>query len=390
MRNLTTKPLLAAACLLAACSGSGRASDAGNAPFGPPTAETTFTLTGTIPGSTAGGFLGAIVGDKDVGGQTLHRYKLSTGAKTRADLLNPAVGGTEFWLKLDGSGHLLVGGGGDAKTSAVVADTPLDLDAKPAVGVSQTYQKDFQVTLPNQPSPVAATLKTTYKLAAEGVSVDTGMGTVTGCSHYSGTVAVSSTSSVIPSIFLDKDFSVDIWYHPDLGIVSGGLTDLGLTIGLAGLQDCGTATPGEENTIRKTGYVDATHPRFSLDTYDCDGTFDADKMNHAKMLLELRWADDAMAKDPGQASLGNNPAVAFEFGDVVGYFPAQLLGSPVSIFHPEENGKGYKYWYGYVSQADRYLPGSNGISYHVTVTTTGLKSPVRVTARILYGVVTPS
>jgi hypothetical protein len=55
----------------------------------------------------------------------------------------------------------------------------------------------------------------------------------------------------------------------------------------------------------------------------------------------------------------------------------------VSISHPEENGQGFNYYYGYVSQADKYMS-TNGIEYHVSVKLDPGASPIRATARILY------
>jgi hypothetical protein len=78
-----------------------------------------------------------------------------------------------------------------------------------------------------------------------------------------------------------------------------------------------------------------------------------------------------------------------EFGTVWGVYPYQLVESPVSLFHPEENGKGYKYWVGYVDQAAKN-ESSNGIAYHIGVNLPDyVSSPVRVTARILYHLWTP-
>jgi hypothetical protein len=69
---------------------------------------------------------------------------------------------------------------------------------------------------------------------------------------------------------------------------------------------------------------------------------DADKDSHAKMLVELRWADDAMAKTD------KRPSIDPVFGTDTGMYSATLEQAPVSFLHPEENGKGYVYWYYYV------------------------------------------
>lgn len=62
----------------------------------------------------------------------------------------------------------------------------------------------------------------------------------------------------------------------------------------------------------------------------------------------------------------------------------QMVDSPVSLFHAEENGQGCKYWYAYASGADKYLPGEDGIEYHVQVVEDPSLPALRCTARIGY------
>ena len=107
------------------------------------------------------------------------------------------------------------------------------------------------------------------------------------------------------------------------------------------------------------------------------GVKDADKDSHAKMLVELRWADDAMAKTD------KRPSIDPVFGTDTGMYSATLEQVPVSFLHPEENGKGYVYWYYYVDQAAKNQP-MNGIEYHAGVRYDSSFSPLRVTARIVY------
>jgi len=146
-------------------------------------------------------------------------------------------------------------------------------------------------------------------------------------------------------------------------------------------SDCGSIDSSGYRTIRKVAVVDSSSSSFKLDTYDCDGNqIAADKNTHAKMLLELRWADETMAQTDTQ------PLPNVEFGTTMGYFPNSMAESPASVFHPEENGKGFKYWYSYVSQAAKNEPGDNSTTYHISVrAVTGL-SAVRVTGRIYYKV----
>ena len=52
------------------------------------------------------------------------------------------------------------------------------------------------------------------------------------------------------------------------------------------------AEDGIRDLVRSRGLGDV----YKRQTYDCSGKFNADKNTHAKMLLELRFADDEMAR----------------------------------------------------------------------------------------------
>ena len=139
------------------------------------------------------------------------------------------------------------------------------------------------------------------------------------------------------------------------------------------------------SSIKGMGRISPESRTFELDTYDRAGEFDADKTVHAKMLLELRWEDDAKAQTDEFPAL-----FAPDFGTVIGYFPGSFVASPVSLFHPAENGRGFKYWYAYVDEAAKNEAGSNGIAYHAAVTLPDfVSSPMRVTGRIIYRLYKP-
>jgi hypothetical protein len=137
--------------------------------------------------------------------------------------------------------------------------------------------------------------------------------------------------------------------------------DLGFSTALSGEYDCGNPLASDYNTIQKVGVISRENPDFILSNYDCSGEFDADKMRHASMLLELRWADETMAKTE------EKPDVEIIFEVPLGWFPFQLVESSESIFHPEENGQGFTYWYAYVDEGAKDLPGDNGIYYGIMV-----------------------
>ena len=73
------------------------------------------------------------------------------------------------------------------------------------------------------------------------------------------------------------------------------------------------------------------------------------------------------------------------FGTMGGmyYFPHELIESPVSVFFPEENGNGFRYWYAFVDQAAKNQD-ENGISYTISVDKDASLPELRVTARIAY------
>ena len=128
--------------------------------------------------------------------------------------------------------------------------------------------------------------------------------------------------------------------------------------------------------MKKSAVINKENPSFELSTHDLKGNFDADPKQHAKMLLEIRYLDENAAKNDPM------PEVNVEFGTVMGYFPSQLVESPVSIFFPEENGEGYKYFISYVDQAAK--GNDKPISYRISVTGGESVKPMRVTARIYY------
>ena len=180
-----------------------------------------------------------------------------------------------------------------------------------------------------------------------------------------------------------QDVNADIWIHPELGVLKAFVdypAPDGITLDMVGTMDYGDPD-AEWNAIRSMQVLDGDNGVYKLDTYDAAGELDADKDTHAKMLLELRWADADVAatdREPGY------PGVIIDFGTLWGTYPFVLTQSPVSLFHPEENGKGYTYWYAFVDQAAKN-ESINGISYHITVTAdTDINPALRVTGRIIY------
>jgi len=60
----------------------------------------------------------------------------------------------------------------------------------------------------------------------DNVAVDTSMGTIYGCKHFSGSSSV--TSDLLPAALAGQPLSGDLWYHPSYGIVAFTSPEIGL------------------------------------------------------------------------------------------------------------------------------------------------------------------
>ncbi len=295
-----------------------------------------------------------------------------------------APSGGLVWMDWQPSDEVLVAAGGqiDWPDNGIVPagqpfasgdlDAPLRIDLAPPLGVAQPLDivgtavvGDPSAPLTTQPFQAVGS----YTLAAEGETLTTSMGPVPGCRRFEANVEV-----------LGESHAGTFWYHPDLGLVAATLDwppPNGVHADLAGLTDLSVVSG--MTVLKAMGRIDAAQRTFGLDTYDVSGDFDADNTVHAKMLLELRWVDDAKARTTEFPALFTP-----DFGTVLGTYPAAFVPSPVSLFHPEENGGGFNYWIAYVDQAAKNEPGT-GTSYHARVTLPEfVASPMRVTGRLIY------
>lgn len=249
------------------------------------------------------------------------------------------------------------------------ASAPVRVDLDPPVGVPQPLALSGSVSILGGPVSQVE-VSATYTLVSDNETVETPMGTLTGVKLFTG-----------EGSGYGHDVSGSVWYHPVYGIVAAE-TDLpppaNLQSSIAGLLDPGDPD-ASTGVIQQVKALSPQNPVFMLDTYSMSGAFDADKNKHAKMLLELRWQDETLAKDPSA-----KPAVTTEFGTVWGIYPHMLVASPVSFLHPEDNGLGYTFWIAYVNQAAKN-ESVNGIAYHIQVSGgETLTSPLQVSARIIY------
>ena len=378
--------VLSAAIVLLLASVGGCGGDSGSssqadpkAPFPKYTANTRSTWTRTLPDGTQKRYDSRLVGQVTVDGKTYERFQAGD---------SPATAG--------GSGAELVGHIVDADTFVVVsvafrttsatilgvpeyvsatADVPVKLEIEPPLGVAQPFSVSGETVL-GSPSaaPQQGTVTGSYTLTEKGVAVASPLGTVTGCNHYTATASV-------PFLFgTTVNVSGEAWYSPQLGIVKAGLSAplSGLSVGMAATGDGFDLGDGWASVAAAgTRGVGAPTGAFQLSSRDFEGEFDGDKNTHAKMYLEVRWADEAKALTDVQ------PFVQPVFGTVLGQFPSTLALSPVSLLFPEDNGKGYKHWIGFVDQAAKN-ESQNGIAYTITANYDRSFSPIRLAGRIVY------
>jgi hypothetical protein len=271
--------------------------------------------------------------------------------------------------------------GGFTSTSGteITPEKPVEIDLFPPVGEEVPINENFTATLPGMSVSSEFNFTGTYTLESDDATAQTPNGSYSGLMHYTGKGKISG--DLIPVILQGGDLTGELWISPVLGIIAYKIPELGIGGDMESTWDYGDPDELGHKAVRKTGVINAENPSFALDTYEIAGGFDADKDTHAKMLLEIRYLDEDLAKT---GPIPGYPAVNIEFGVPMGYFPSFLVESPVSIFHPEENGKGYKYFIGYVDQASKNSL-SNPISYHIKVDAdTSASSDMRVTARIYY------
>ena len=376
-RSILASPLLAL-LFAGACGGGSGNFDPQNSAYGPASPATKVTSRVVIASEDTP-MLTQVLGDKTVGGKTYKRIASTTPTDT--------TDGIEIWGSKsdDGATVTLAGIDGHSKLATkllpplvATLDTPVTVPLHPAVGQTQSVSGSATLAISNNPTPAHVAASGSYQLAETNVAVQTKVGLLHGCDHYSGTMSV--TGDLLPGLLNGMPITGDVYYHPSFGVVALKAPAVGLTSTMSDSSDCGAPDGDGYVVTRKMGIVDANH-RFSLDTYDCTGQFDADKDHHAKMLLELRFAEDGKARSSAspEAALGYR----IEFGTIFGIYPYMLTQSPVSVLHPEENGNNFVYWIAYVDQAAKNET-SQGIAYHISVSQGASSSPVKASARIFY------
>lgn len=361
------------------CIGCAASSDTAGAkgPYGSWSENTVFTHTMKLSSGSASLVSSKIVGSKTINSENFPVYQIGDAGMAQT------VGGKAYIKKLDDSHFRFAGGEvysplgtpGTPYFSGEVTQ-PVDLAIDPPIGADQTVTLTGTLIAPGQTTAQNVTLNGTYKLIADDESVTTAMGVIHNCRHFSA-----------KATFLDAPIEGELWYHDQYGIVAAKVPAYNLDTTFVGTNDMGDPNAtGGVNVIRKMSVVKVDNQGFSLDTYDRKKQFDADKMSHAKMLVELRWLDETQAKTELQPNIN----LTFIANGGLGYFPHTFVRSPISLFHPEENGKGYVYWVAYVDQAQKNETAAGGVSYGVKSTSYDPNGAVRTTARIVYHLVDPT
>lgn len=385
MRRISSLLILALLLFIAGCDDGGASKSDVKQPYGKPT-KNVFTrmLYSGESGMNVKSVIGRIVGTTTVSGIEYQRYLVShANAENQPD--NVAATNTELWVTpfpMGKDGKVTIAGGNyhDSRIAGTVTPA-FTIDMEAPVGEEQPVDTTYTGTLPDVAGTYTVEVQGTYKIVSHDESVVTQAGTVNQCTHV--TAAGTLTGDGLPAIVKDIPLTGEFWFHESFGVVKARIPALGVDWSYEESWDVDDVD-GEYRTIQRSGVVSDAHPVWTLSTDQVNGEWDADKMVHAKMLLEVRWANDDMAKT--DQPVANHPAVRIEFSTAWGIFGHQMIESPASIFHPEDNGKGYKFYYAFVDEAAKNEPGSNGIIYQITVQTTdpSVTGDIKATGRIYY------
>jgi hypothetical protein len=376
--------------VLAACGDSSGGVPDPREPYGIYTPTTIMNALGQMPTVSSNQFQVGVVGEKSLGGRTFSTFKVGYDipAGSRLDETSP---GFVTYISGIGTETLTVGGFQYESGTSGVIDPPAVVALNPPLNVPQTRQVTATLTAPGDPTPRTATVDATYSLVAENVTVASkALGSVTGCRHFQGTFTFDGDA--LPEALRGYTFTGEVWVHPSLGVIDAKSPELGVDLGQEGSEDWGEPVDGVV-VGRKIAIVDSSHTELVFSTHDRVGEYDADMCQHAKMLAEFRWADETDAKTRG---VPDPMLFQAQFNGWIGSFcygGCPLVASPVSIFHPEDNGKGYTFWYAYVSQGQKnqWKEGQGKETmYEIKVITDPSLPALRVTTRISYALVSES
>jgi len=353
------------------CGDDSESSVNGKAPYGNPTQSAVHDFNISLLEGVKKKVTGSIVGTQTISGREFFHYQAVSSDSVSDIYVTPYPLGNSKTVTF---GKITTNSGFE-----ITPIEPVEINLFPSTGENVDISMDFEAKLDGMNVKSVITLTGSYQLLSDNASVSTSMGTFNELLHYKGSGNV--TGDILPGYLENVNLNAEVWYHPTVGVVMYEVAELGLGGDMSGTWDIGTEQG--HSIVRKIGIINSENPNFELDTIQVSNELDADKNQHAKMLLEIRYVDDENAKT---GPMPSSPAVNIEFGVTFGwFFGHELIESPVSIFHPEENGKGYKFFIAYVDQASKNSPGGEGISYHIKVNAdTSITPDMRVTARILY------
>jgi hypothetical protein len=381
----TTMAGLCCILALAACDsgggggGSGASADV-KSPFPQLSTAAKTTYVNTRPDGSSQTLYGEVDGTKEIAGRPFQRMVVARQSGS-------TDGSVEVWANPIGTTAIELGGGAYTLMqgsplpvpayASGTAKTPVMISLDPPVGEPQPFMIEGTGVMGDPTAePTEGMLQGTYTLEATDVTVETPSGTIGGCKHF-------SVETMLPDLFGDDmPVQADVYAHPQLGVVKADMKSPleGLGAGMSGATDVSEIGGGLVSVQRMMVLGEGADTNFALSTYDAHQEFDADKDVHAKMLLEVRWADDEKAKS------SDMPFLNLDFGTDTGSYSASLMQSPVSVFFPAE--KGYQHWIAFVDQAAKNQA-INGISYHINASYESDFSPVRVAARIVYSLYNP-
>lgn len=372
--------VLAGAAVLLALTGCGPSSDRPEPVYQPPYEARTVVLQEWHAGEPGGSRPMRFVGDTTVSGQTFGRLQVGNFERAEPD-------GEEWWVSISDAQVAFAGGqvfypsaplpGGVPNISATV-DAPLVVSLGTPLDEPQVVHASGSVVI-GDPAGAHATVSVsedvTITRVAEGEVVETFAGDYAAADHYHAEATIQ-----------DQPASAEVWWVDGVGPVRAEYEWAGLAgdhgMALQAIVSALAADAGYQNLMGEQ-LLDEVHPRFSVNSYDVNQAFDADKDTHAKMVAEFRWADVERARTDDPVPVGP------DFGTAWGVFPAALVRTEVSLFHPEEAGQGFRYWQAVVDQAAKN-EATNGISYHAggvwdpIYAPSAPSGPVRGSAVVLY------
>lgn len=380
---------LAVTCIVAtgalACGDAGGSEFAPKSVYGPTNRDTVNQYKRNRDDGSAMTITSEVVGEIVLPTGTFERTRLGEFTPT-------APSGIEAWVSFPNPETLTIAGGevwsqqilpspNPADSSARVEfATPITVDLTPTRGEPQALAREVSVSILGTQVDIHVT--GSFTLVSDDETVMTEAGVLHGCRHYTG--SAKAEGNELLTLLGADEASGELWQHPNLGFVRAVASVPGspdYVFDFTGTSEYGRATSGT-NRIQAMRVLH-TLEQLELKTYDVHGALDADKDRHAKMMIEARYLDEDLART------SQRPPVETEIGTVFGTFPHFLVESPLSFFHPEENGQGFSFWIGYVDQAAKNEP-INGIAYHVTARVPDYgTNAVRVTSRIVYEIYTP-